>query len=44
MHGCRALQPSKLLDTFTPLRLDCWAAASKNKPAIAQKAVAGLFY
>lgn len=21
-HGCRALQKSKLLDTFTPLRLD----------------------
>lgn len=21
-HGCKALKPSKLLDTFTPLRLD----------------------
>ncbi|WP_270164421.1 cupin domain-containing protein [Paenibacillus sp. SYP-B4298] len=24
-HGCRALEPSKLLDTFTPLRLDLLA-------------------
>lgn len=22
VHGCRALQPSKLLDAFTPLRMD----------------------
>jgi hypothetical protein len=22
VHGCRALKPSKLRDTFTPLRLD----------------------